>query len=70
MSNPYRGKRAIERGGRRTVLVFCALPSQIILPDPTISMFLRLRLKNSACVPVIRSKAKYVRRKTMNVILR
>ena len=25
MSNPYRGKRAIERGGRRTVLVFCGL---------------------------------------------
>ena len=52
MSNPYRGKRAIERGGRRTVLVFCGL-LLLVLAAAALAKEELIRYKNA-----LKSRAK------------
>lgn len=51
MSNPYRGKRAIERGGRRTVLVFCGL-LLLVLAAAALGHYIQSRRAAQPSAPV------------------
>ena len=51
MSNPDRGKRAIERGGRRTVLVFCGL-LLLVLAAAALGHYIQSRRAAQPSAPV------------------
>ena len=51
MSNPYRGKRTIERGGRRTVLVFCGL-LLLVLAAAALGHYIQARRAAQPSAPV------------------
>ena len=51
MSNPYRGKRTIERGGRRTVLVFCGL-LLLVLAAAALGHYIQSRRAAQPSAPV------------------
>ena len=51
MSNPYRGKRTIERGGRRTDLVFCGL-LLLVLAAAALGHYIQSRRAAQPSAPV------------------